>query len=83
MLTGLTGWWPRRRVLLTGLVLIAVGNAILAASPGLLGAHLGRIVSALGGALYTPIAASIAVAIAAPERRGRALALVFAGMTVA
>ena len=39
--------------------------------------------SALGGALYTPIAASVAVAIAAPERRARALALVFAGMTVA
>ena len=83
VLTALTGRWPRRRVLLTGLVLIAVGNAVLAASPGLLGAHFGRIVSALGGALYTPIAASIAVAIAAPERRGRALALVFAGMTVA
>lgn len=83
LLTALTGRWPRRRVLLAGLALIAVGNALLALSPNLSLAHLGRIVSALGGALYTPIAASIAVAIAAPERRARALALVFAGMTIA
>lgn len=83
ILTALTGSWPRRRVLLCGLALIAAGNALLAVSPGLLGAHLGRIISALGGALYTPIAAAIAVAVAAPERRARALALVFAGMTVA
>ena len=83
LLTALTGRWPRRRVLLSGLALIAVGNALLALSPTLPLAHLGRIVSALGGALYTPIAASIAVAIAAPERRARALALVFAGMTIA
>ncbi|MFZ1425754.1 MAG: MFS transporter [Geminicoccaceae bacterium] len=83
LLTALTGRWQRRRVLLSGLALIALGNALLALSPSLPLAHLGRIVSALGGALYTPIAASIAVAIAAPERRARALALVFAGMTIA
>lgn len=83
LLTALTGRWPRRRVLLSGLALIAAGNAVLALAPNLPTAHLGRIVSALGGALYTPIAASIAVAIAAPERRARALALVFAGMTIA
>lgn len=83
LLTALTGSWPRRRVLLIGLALIALGNAVLALSPDLACAHVGRIVSALGGALYTPIAASVAVATAAPERRARALALVFAGMTVA
>jgi MFS transporter, DHA1 family, inner membrane transport protein len=83
VLTALTGRWPRRRVLLAGLVLIALGNALLAASPSLAVAHAGRVLSAVGGAFYTPIAASIAVAVAAPERRGRALALVFAGMTVA
>jgi DHA1 family inner membrane transport protein len=83
LLTALTGRWPRRRVLLTGLALIALGNAVLALSPGLSVAHLGRVLSALGGALYTPIAASVAVATAPPERRARALALVFAGMTIA
>ena len=83
LLTAVTGRWPRRRVLLTGLVLIAIGNGVLAAANGLAAAHLGRVVAALGGALYTPIAASIAIAVTAPERRGRALALVFAGITVA
>jgi MFS transporter, DHA1 family, inner membrane transport protein len=53
LLTAWTGAWPRRRVLLAGLALIAVGNAALAVAPDLLAAHLGRVVSALGGALYT------------------------------
>ena len=83
LLAALTGSWPRRRVLLLGLLLVATGNAGLALAPGLPAAHAGRAVSALGGALYTPVAASIAAATAAPERRGAALALVFAGMTVA
>lgn len=83
LLTALTGRWPRRRVLLVGLALVAVGNAVMAAAPDLLAAHAGRLVSALGGALYTPIAAAVAAALAPPERRARALALVFAGMTVA
>jgi predicted MFS family arabinose efflux permease len=83
LLTAWTGAWPRRRVLLAGLALIAAGNAAVAVGPDLLSAHLGRIVSALGGALYTPTAATVAVATAPTERRARALALVFAGMTVA
>jgi MFS transporter, DHA1 family, inner membrane transport protein len=83
LLTAWTGAWPRRRVLLAGLALIAAGNAALALSPDLPAAHLGRVVSALGGALYTPTAATVAVATAPPERRARALALVSAGMTVA
>src|SRR6476646_10384619 len=58
LLTALTGRWPRRRVLLVGLALIAIGNATLALAPDLAFAHAGRIVSAIGGALYTPIAAS-------------------------
>jgi predicted MFS family arabinose efflux permease len=83
LLTAWIGAWPRRRVLLAGLALIAAGNAALAVAPDLLAAHLGRVVSALGGALYTPTAATVAVATAPADRRARALALVFAGMTVA
>lgn len=83
LLTAMTGRWPRRRVLLSGLALLALGNLAVGLAPDVTAAHLGRIVAALGGALFTPIAASVAVATAPPERRARDLALVFAGMTVA
>jgi predicted MFS family arabinose efflux permease len=42
-----------------------------------------RLLVAFGAALYTPLSAGVAVAVSAPEQRGRALAKVFAGMTMA
>lgn len=83
LLVAATGGWPRRRVLLAGLALVALGNLGVALASGFTTALAARIVAAVGGALFTPVAASIAVALAPPERRARALALVFAGMTVA
>lgn len=83
LLVAATGRWSRRRVLLVGLALVTAGNLAMAAAPGLPAAVAARIVSAVGGALFTPIAAAIAVATSLPERRTRALALVFAGMILA
>lgn len=83
LLVAATGAWTRRSVLLVGLVLVAVGNLGMAVAGDLPTAVAARVVSAVGGALYTPIAAAIAVAVSPPERRTRALALVFAGMTLA
>lgn len=83
LLVAATGAWTRRSVLLVGLALVAVGNLGMAAAGDLPTAVAARVVSAVGGALYTPIAAAIAVAVSPPGRRTRALALVFAGMTLA
>jgi DHA1 family inner membrane transport protein len=83
ILVSLTGRVDRVRVLLAGLLVFVVGSAAAAAAPGfpyLLGA---RAVMALGGALVTPVAASAGVALVAPEHRGRALAVVFGGLTLA
>jgi predicted MFS family arabinose efflux permease len=44
---------------------------------------LSRLLVAFGAALYTPLAAGVAVAVSSPEQRGRALAKVFAGMSMA
>lgn len=77
----LTGRWARRNVLVTGLVLFAAGNFVCAAAQSLPVLLAGRVLMALG-AVFTPVAGSIAVALAAPEQRGRALSLVFLGISL-
>jgi predicted MFS family arabinose efflux permease len=79
----LTGALDRRTVLAGGLALFAAGAMLAAAAPSY-GAVLGaRATMALGGGLVTPVAATVAIGLAAPEERGRALALVFGGLTLA
>lgn len=76
-----TGRWPRKRVLCVSLAVFAAGNALcaLAASLGVLLA--GRVLMGLG-AVFTAVAAGIAVALVEPARRGRALSLVFIGISL-
>nr|BFD96376.1 MFS transporter [Kitasatospora sp. Xyl93] len=83
VLATLTARWPRRRLLLTALALFSAANALSALAPtfGLLLAT--RVLAAAGAALYTPTANAVATTLVAPERRGRALATVLGGMTVA
>ena len=79
----LTGRLDRRDVLGLGLALFGAGALVAALAPGfgvLLGA---RVVMAVGGGLVTPVAASVALGLALPAERGRALALVFGGLTLA
>ncbi|MFF3005323.1 MFS transporter [Kitasatospora sp. NPDC057940] len=82
-LAALTARWPRRRLLLTALAVFSAANALSALAPsyGLLLAT--RVLAAAGAALYTPTANAVATTLVAPERRGRALATVLGGMTVA
>lgn len=73
----------RRDVLTLALGCFIAGNllAVVTTSFPLLLAS--RMVMALGAGLCTPTAIGVAVAIASPERRGRAVALVTSGITVA
>uniref|UniRef100_UPI000A8D66D6 MFS transporter n=1 Tax=Actinomadura kijaniata TaxID=46161 RepID=UPI000A8D66D6 len=75
-----TGAWPRRRVLLTGLVVLALGNAATALAPGYGWVLAARAVAAAGAAMFTPAAGATAAALAAPEHRGRALSYVSVGL---
>ena len=79
----LTGALPRRRVLIGGLSLFAVGALCSALAPGPAWLYAARVLAALGAGVVTPLAASIAIAASGPGEQGRALARVFLGLTLA
>lgn len=74
---------PPRAMIVGGLLLLAAGSfwGSMAASVGELFAS--RVLAALGGALIGPSSSATASLIVEPERRGRALAAVFGGFTLA
>lgn len=79
----LTGSLPRRTVLVAALGLFCIGSLLSAVSTSLWMLSASRLLVAFGAALYTPLSAGVAVAITPIEQRGRALAKVFGGMTLA
>lgn len=83
VLATVLGRWERRTLLVAALLVSAVGNLLSALAPTyplLVGA---RILAALGAAAYTPAATLVATQLSPPERRGRAVAMVFGGLTLA
>ncbi|MEU8517071.1 MFS transporter [Kitasatospora sp. NPDC048722] len=83
VLAALTARWPRRRLLLSALAVFTAANALSALAPTFTTLLATRVLAAAGAALYTPTANAVATTLVAPERRGRALATVLGGMTVA
>nr|WP_281258541.1 MFS transporter [Pontivivens insulae] len=83
VLVSLTGGLARRTVMATGMGLFAFSAIAVVLSPTAEWLFAARILTALGAGLFTPITASVAAAAVPPERQGRALAAVFAGLTVA
>lgn len=81
LLLVITGRWPRRRVLVFGLLLFALGNFVCASAQGLATLLAGRVLMGMG-AVFTPVSGSIAIALAPPAQRGRALSLVFLGISL-
>jgi MFS transporter, DHA1 family, inner membrane transport protein len=76
-----TGRWSRRRALVLALALFTAGNALSALADELGTLIAGRAIMGMG-AMVTPVMAALAVALVEPARRGRALALVFMGMSL-
>jgi MFS transporter, DHA1 family, inner membrane transport protein len=74
---------PRTALMSAGLAVFALGTAVATAGDTLPLFFLGRSLSGLGAAALVPTATAAAAALAPPERRGRALALVGAGFTLA
>ncbi|MFG3042006.1 MFS transporter [Streptomyces sp. NPDC048330] len=73
--------WGTRTLLVTALVVFVVanaGSALAGSYAELLGT---RALAGAGAGLFTPAAATAAVALVPPERRGRALGLVLGGMS--
>ena len=73
----------RKTVLLTGLAVMAAGGLGAALAPNYGVLCVARVLTALGGAAFGPSASVAGSVLVSEERRARALATVFAGMTAA
>jgi DHA1 family purine base/nucleoside efflux pump-like MFS transporter len=73
----------RRDTLLLAIVVFTAANVAAALSTGFAGLLVARIVMAIAAGLYVPNANALAGTLAGPARRGRALAIVSGGMTIA
>ncbi|MFP5509566.1 MAG: MFS transporter [Alphaproteobacteria bacterium] len=82
VLVSVTGGIGRRRVLAAALALFGLGCALPVIWPTEAALHLSRIFAAAGAGMFTPVAAAVAAGLSAPERRAKALAAVFFGMTM-
>lgn len=72
----------RKVTLIIALSCFIAGNLVAATADGFAVLLISRMVMAIGAGLVMPTANAVAVAVATPERRGRAIAVVTSGMTV-
>jgi MFS transporter, DHA1 family, inner membrane transport protein len=74
---------PRRQMLLLSIGVFVVGNLLSALGPTYSVIMAGRLVAATAHGAFLGIAALYAGDLVGPERKGRAIALVFSGLTAA
>lgn len=72
-----------RLVIAVAMLVLAVANVVCAASTGFALFLAGRVLAALAASVVTPAAGVLAARVADERHRGRALALVIAGLTIA
>lgn len=83
LLAVLTSSRGRRVVLVAALLAFAGANTLAAVAPSYGWLMTGRVLAAASAALFMPSAAAVAVSLVDDARRGRALAVVYGGLTVA
>ncbi|GAA2061017.1 MFS transporter [Streptomyces albiaxialis] len=83
LLSLVTDRLPRRTVMVGGLLLFTVANALAALAPGYGVLVAARVLSAVGAAVVTSAAFAVAAEGAPEGRQGRYLSVVVAGITVA
>ncbi|MFQ6550426.1 MFS transporter [Aestuariibius sp. 2305UL40-4] len=83
ILVSLTGRIGRRRILAAALGIFATASLLGAMAPDPITLNATRILAAAGAGLFTPNTAAVAALLSAPEARGKALAAVFMGLTLA
>jgi len=81
-LAAFTGGFDTKRLALWALGVYAVATAAAIVMPGYWSVLATRVLAGLGAALYTPLAAALAMASQPPERRGRALAFIAGGVSL-
>src|SRR6478735_7778156 len=80
VMAAVAGGWPRKLLLVSALGLFVAGNVITALALDLNTVLASRALAGLGAAMFAPTALGVATSIADPERRGRALSTVTAGL---
>lgn len=78
-----TGGWERRRLLVAALLTATAGNLLCAVATTYPLLLAGRVIAALGAAVLTPGATAVATRISPVQLRGRAVAAVYGGITLA
>jgi len=73
----------RKRLLMLAMGAFAAANILAAFAPGFVSLAAARMLLALAAAAFIPAAIAFATAMHEPEQRGRAIALIYAGMTLA
>ncbi|MFI7634479.1 MFS transporter [Nonomuraea sp. NPDC049400] len=82
-LTAATARLPRKGILVGLVALFVIGNLLSALAPNYPVMLLGRIVAALCHGSFFGIGSLVARSLVAPEKKSRAVAIMFAGLTVA
>lgn len=83
ILTALTGAIDRRALLIFSMIFFTAANLVAASVPNYWSLAAARVVLAFAAGLYVPNANALAGALVPPERRGRAIAIINGGITVA
>ncbi|MFJ4360264.1 MFS transporter [Streptomyces massasporeus] len=82
-LTAVTARLPRKHILVGLVALFVIGNLLSAVAPNYQVMLLGRIVAALCHGSFFGIGSLVARSLVAPEKKSQAVAVMFAGLTVA
>jgi predicted MFS family arabinose efflux permease len=83
ILTALTGRLDRRRLLLLSMVAFSLANVVAATTRSYVPLATARVFLACAAGLYTPNANALAAVLVPPQMRGRAIAIVNGGLTIA
>lgn len=83
LLAAVTGRWSPSRVLIGALGAFGLVNLASALAPSYAFLVATRLLAGCLAAVCSPLASTIAVTLAPPEKRGRALAMVMSGVTLA
>jgi predicted MFS family arabinose efflux permease len=83
LLAGATSRFDRRNLLLSMQLLYVLGHIAAAAVSSFAPMLVARVITSFGAALFTAQAAATAALLVTPEQRGRAIAFVFLGWSIA
>ena len=83
ILAALTGKIDRKKLLILGMLGVLIGNAMITIGTNYVLLFTGRIIAALGAAVFTPLTVLVGISVAAESEKGKVSSLVFTGSAVA